>query len=337
MILNIDWVKGVTAVVAHLMSNSIVDCVGNTPLVSLKRLFDGAGIEVLAKLELMNPGGSMKDRPAKYIIERGLREGRFHTGTHLIESTSGNLGIGLSMVAKVYGLRFTCVVDPKITRTNLSILKQMGASIDMVSEPDEQGGYLHTRIKRVQQLLTEVPNSYWINQYANEMNWQAHYHGAGSEIIGQVEGPIDYVICAVSTTGSILGIARRIREAHPNVKVIAVDAVGSVIFGTPSGPRELPGIGASRVPELYTPEEIDQVVHVTDLESVRGCRDLLQSEGIFAGGSSGSIIAAIQKIAGQLPKGSRVVTIFPDRGDRYLDTVYDDQWVEMCEEKLLTV
>lgn len=323
--------------VAHLMSDSIVDCVGNTPLVSLKRLFGGSGIEVLAKLELMNPGGSMKDRPAKYIIERGLREGRFDAGTHLIESTSGNLGIGLSMVAKVYGMRFTCVVDPKITRTNLSILKQMGANIDMVSEPDEQGGYLHTRIKRVQQLLTEVPHSYWINQYANEMNWQAHYHGAGSEIIEQVDGPIDYVICAVSTTGSILGIARRIREAHPNVKVIAVDAVGSVIFGTPSGPRELPGIGASRVPELYAPEEIDQAVHVTDLESVRGCRDLLQTEGIFAGGSSGSIIAAIQKIAGDLPKGSRVVTILPDRGDRYLDTVYDDQWVARCEEKLLTV
>lgn len=317
------------------VADSIIECVGKTPLVRLKRLFAETGIEVYAKLELMNPGGSMKDRPAKYIIERGLREGTLNQDTHLIESTSGNLGIGLAMAAKVYGLKFTCVVDPKITQTNLNILKQLGAHIDMVQEPDEQGGYLHTRIRRVKHLLATMPNSYWVNQYASEMNWQAHYHGAGREIVEQTDGPIDYVICAVSTTGSILGISRRIREAFPDVKVIAVDAVGSVIFGTPSGPRELPGIGASRVPELYTPDEIDEVVHVDDLESIQGCQDLLGAEGIFAGGSSGSIIAAIGKIASRLPQGSRVVTILPDRGDRYLDTVYNDEWVQKLTSKLV--
>jgi cysteine synthase A len=310
------------------ISDSIVHCIGNTPLVRLQRLFADRGVEVLAKLELMNPGGSMKDRPARYIIETGLSNGRFDRNTHLIESTSGNLGIGLAMVAKLYGMRCTCVVDPKITPTNLRILRQMGAQIDMVQEPDAAGGYLQTRIRRVQQLVERDPNAYWINQYANDLNWQAHFDGAGREIVEQLDAPVDYVVGAVSTTGSLLGISRRIKEAYPRVKVIAVDAVGSVIFGAKSAPREIPGIGASRIPELCRPDEFDEVVYVDDRESVQGCQELLRAEGIFAGGSSGSLIAALQKIIPRLPQGSRIVTVLPDRGDRYLDTVYDEEWVE---------
>ncbi len=314
------------------IADSIVDCIGRTPMVRLNRLFSNRAVSVLAKLELMNPGGSMKDRPARYIIEQGLRNGTLNSDTHLIESTSGNLGIGLAMICKIYGLKFTCVVDPKITKTNLNIIKQLGANIDMVTEPDEQGGYLKTRIKRVKELVKLIPNAYWINQYANDLNWQAHYHGAGSEILRQVDGPIDYLVCAVSTTGSILGFSRKIREEFPKVKVIAVDAAGSVIFGAPSGPRELPGIGASRVPELLNPAEIDEVVYVNDSDSVKGCQDLLTHEGIFAGGSSGSLIAAIQKIIPAIPPSSRIVTVLPDRGDRYLDTVYDDEWVKKLSQ-----
>lgn len=313
--------------------DSIADCIGRTPLVGLQRLFAGSGVEVFAKLELMNPGGSMKDRPARYIIESGLRDGTIHRDTHLIESTSGNLGIGLAMMAKLYGLKFTCVVDPKITQTNLNIIKRLGANIDMVSIPDDQGGYLQTRIQRVRELQQTLPHAYWINQYANEKNWRAHYDGAGREIVEQLEGRIDYVICAVSTTGSILGISRRIREQHPHAKVIAVDAAGSVIFGGKSAPREIPGIGASRVPELCNPEEIDRVVYVNDLESIQGCQDLLGKEGIFAGGSSGSVIAAIRKLLPEIPFGSRIVTVLPDRGDRYLDTVYDDEWAHEVARK----
>lgn len=304
---------------------SITDCIGGTPLVQLSRLFPDR--DVLAKLELMNPGGSMKDRPARYILEQGLRDGMFTKDTHLIESTSGNLGIALAMVAKLYGLTFTAVVDPKITPVNLEIIRRFGANIEMVEEPDVHGGYLMTRIKRVQELLQTIPGSYWINQYANEMNWQAHYHGAGAEIAEQTDAPIDYLVAPVSTTGSILGISRRLRQAFPRLKTIAVDAAGSVIFGTPSAPRELPGIGASRVPEIFTPEEIDQVVHVTDLESVEGCNRLLASEGIFAGGSSGSVVAALHKILPELPPQARIAVILPDRGDRYLDTVYNAEWV----------
>ncbi len=319
------------------LAPSIVSCVGNTPLVHLSRLFAPYEVEVLAKLELMNPGGSMKDRPARYIIEQGLQDGSIHKETHLIESTSGNLGIAISMIARIYGLTFTCVVDPKITKTNLNIIKQLGANIEMVQEPDDQGGYLKTRIKRVKELVATTPNGYWINQYANEKNWKAYYHSTASEILEQANGKIDYLVMAVSTTGSILGTARRIREANPQLKVIAVDAAGSVIFGAPPAPRELPGIGSSRVPELLSREEIDEVVYVNDSESVSGCKALLAAEGIFAGGSSGSVIAAIQKIIGSLPAGSRVATILPDRGERYLDSVYDDAWVQKLCHSVVSV
>lgn len=310
-----------------MVCESVVDCIGGTPLVYLNRLFSKRHFEVIAKLELFNPAGSIKDRSARYIITQGIEDGTIAAGTHIIESSSGNLGIALATIVKAYGLSFTCVVDPKITRSNLKILQSLGANIDMVQERDDQGGYLKTRIERVKQLLETIPKSVWVNQYANPRNWQAHYYGTGSEIVAGLDRPVDCAVVAVSTTGTILGIARRLREAYPKIRIIAVDAVGSVIFGTPAQPRELPGIGASRVPELFSPQDIDQVVHVDDLESVDACRALAKTEGIFAGGSSGSALAAILKLAPLFPPGYRIVTLFPDRGDRYLDMVYDDEWV----------
>lgn len=231
------------------------------------------------------------------------------------------------MVAKIHRLKFTCVVDPYITSTNLKILKQLGAEVEMVQQPDDQGGYLKTRISKVQELIKNTPDGFWLNQYANELNWQAHYYGTGTEIIQQLDEPIDYLVAAVSTTGSIMGCARRLREEFPRLQVIAVDAAGSVIFGAKPAPRKLPGIGSSRVPEILDSTQVDRMVYVNDAESVQGCRNLLLHEGMFAGGSSGSVITGIEKLVPTLPKGARIVTLFPDRGERYLDTVYDDQWM----------
>jgi N-(2-amino-2-carboxyethyl)-L-glutamate synthase len=305
-----------------MVHESVATCIGKTPLVYLRRLFPQPGPEVLAKLELLNPGGSVKDRPARFIIEEGLRHGKIHAGTHLIESSSGNLGIALAMVARVYRLTFTCVVDPAISPTNLRILQQLGARIEMVEQPDDQGGYLRTRIQRVQDLLRIMPNSMWINQYANQLNYET-----GNEIIEDLDAPIDCLLAAVSTTGTLLGLARRLRQVFPALRVIAVDATGSIIFGGPAGPRKIPGIGASRVPELLSLEDIDEVIYISDREAVAGCRALITEEGILAGGSSGSVVAALGKLLPTLPPSYRVLTIFPDRGDRYLDMVYDDAWV----------
>lgn len=307
---------------------SVFDCVGNTPVVALRRLFPEPDVEVLAKLELMNPGGSMKDRSARYIIEAGLADGSIRPGSTVVESSSGNFGIALAMASLIHGLRFICVVDPKATSANVGLLRRLGATVETVSEPDEAGGYLHTRIRRVKELVAEIPGAIWINQYANDRNWQAFYHGTGSELAEQLVHPPSYLFAPVSTTGSILGCSRRLRERFPNLRVIAVDAVGSVIFGSAPAPRDIPGIGSSRVPELFRPDEIDDVVHVDDVEAAESCRELLATEGIFAGGSSGAVVAAIRRTLPRLTDPGRVLAIFPDRGDRYLDLVYNDDWLE---------
>jgi N-(2-amino-2-carboxyethyl)-L-glutamate synthase len=314
-----------------MIYDSIADCVGRTPLVRLQRLFPFEGLNVLAKLELLNPGGSVKDRPAHFIITSGIRDGTIRAGTPLIESSSGNLGIALAMIARTYGLPFTCVVDPKISPANLRILRCLRADIDMVREKDEHGGYLGTRIRRVQHLVEQTPGTLWVNQYANRLNWRSHYEGEGDEIARELGRNVDVLVAAVSTTGTILGVARRLRELNPRLRVVAVDAVGSVIFGATPARRELPGMGASRVPELLCRNEIDEVVYVSDREAVEGCHALAAHEGIFAGGSSGAAVVAIRKLLPSLRNGGNVVTLFADRGDRYLDLVYDQAWVDSLE------
>jgi 2,3-diaminopropionate biosynthesis protein SbnA len=318
-----------------MILHSILNGIGETPIVRLSRLFRNSPCEVLAKLEMLNPGGSVKDRPARYIVERGLAEGTIRPGSHIIESSSGNLAIALAMTCRIHDLRFTAVVDPKISPINLKIIRCYGGDIELVTEKDSQNGYLETRIERVKHLLREQPDALWINQYANERNWQSHYHGEGEEILKSLDRPVDYLVLGVSTSGTVHGISRRLRQAWPDLKVVAVDAVGSVLFGTPPYPRELPGIGASRVPELLQRGEIDQAIHIDDYESAIACRELVKHEGIFAGGSSGSVIAAIQRLASQAPRGARILTVLPDRGERYLDSVYDDEWLSRMKERHL--
>lgn len=318
-----------------MILHSILNGIGETPIVRLSRLFRDSRCEVLAKLELFNPGGSVKDRPARYIVERGLAEGSIRPNSHLVESSSGNLAIALAMVCRIHGLRFTAVVDPKISPINLRIIQCYGGNIELVTEKDRQGGYLETRIERVKHMLRELPDAVWINQYANERNWQSHYHGEGEEVLRHLDRPVDYLVLGVSTSGTLHGIARRLREAWPNLKVVAVDAAGSVLFGSPPYPRDLPGIGASRVPELLKRDEIGQVIHIDDYESAVACRELVKHEGIFAGGSSGSVIAAIQRLSARLQHAARILTILPDRGERYLDTVYDDEWLSRMKNRHL--
>ncbi len=314
-----------------MIQNSVVSCIGRTPLVYLYHLFPLSGIDVIAKLEFLNLGGSIKDRMARFIIENSLREGTITQETHLIESTSGNLGITLAKIARLYSLTFTCVVDPKISSTDLRILPCLGAHIEMVDQVDDQGGYLKIRITRIHELLQTIPHSYWINQYSNQLNWQAHFFNTSTEIIVDLDRPIDCIVVAVGTTGTIPGIARRLREKIPRLRVVAVDAVGSVIFGGPPGPRQIPGVGSSRIMELLSRDEIDEIVYVNDRESVQACYDLVADEGILAGGSSGSVIAAIQKLLPTFPLLYRVLTLLPDRGERYLDMVYNEDWAKQLD------
>ena len=309
----------------------ISELIGSTPLVEIRLPFSEGRFNIYSKLEMFNPGGSIKDRPAYYMINNGRKNGLVKENTHLVESSSGNLAVAMAMIARQMNLRFTAIVDPNITLTNRRLIEAYGAEIDLVEQKDEEGGYLHTRIRRVQTLLQTIPNSVWLNQYANPDNPASHYYGIGSEIVREMPTEPTHAFIGVSTCGTIMGISRRLKETWPNIKIVAVDIAGSVIFGPSSYTRRIPGIGASRIPEQLDMRWVDEVVYVNDYESVQGCRLLVQHEGLLAGGSAGSVVAAIKKFSSRLSKGATVITVFPDRGERYLDTVYNKDWLPPSE------
>ena len=308
----------------------ILSAIGNTPLVELKRAIPNARFRLFAKLEALNPGGSAKDRPAYSILRHAVSSGRLREGAIVIESSSGNMGIGLAQACRVFGLRFICVIDPKTAPQNVRLLRLYGAEIDLVSEPDPASGeFLQARVARVRQLVEQIPGSFWPNQYANAMNAMAHYETTMHEIASALKGEVDLLFCATSTCGTIMGCAEYVRDHGMSTRIVAVDAVGSRIFSDVSGKRLIPGFGAGFRPDLCRTELVSRCVHVSDLDCITGCRRLLRSEGLLAGGSSGGVLAAVDRLKDEIPAGARCVMILPDRGERYLDTVYSDDWV--CE------
>jgi cysteine synthase A len=308
------------------MNEGVLSAIGNTPLVRLKQIFSDLNFRLYGKLESLNPGGSMKDRAAISIIRRGWETGEIREGTVVVESSSGNMGVGLAQACLYYGLRFICVVDSKTTTQNIRLLKLYGAEVDVVSEPDQTTGeLLQARINRVQELLRSTEKTFWPNQYANVYNSNAH-HLTMREIV-EALGEVDYVFCATSTCGTIRGCAEYVREHQLPTKVCAVDAVGSIIFGGERAKRLIPGHGAAVRPQLYRPDLSDRCIHVTDLDCVVGCHRLMRREAILAGGSSGAVVMAIDHVRDSIPAGATCVAILADRGERYLDTIYSESWV----------
>jgi cysteine synthase A len=293
----------------------------------LDKVFPANSFRLYAKLEGFNPGGSIKDRPAINIIKRGMRTGQVTTQTTIIESSSGNMGIGLAQACAYLGLRFICVVDPKTTKQNIRLLETYGAEVDMIRLPDAKTGeYLRARIARVRDLRDEIHNSFSPNQYANQGNSEAH-HQTMYEIMVALDGKVDYLFCATSTCGTLRGCAEFIRLEKLATRVIAVDAIGSMIFSARKAKRLIPGHGAAVKPELCDENLAETVIHVSDLDCVIGCRRLVKSEAVLAGGSSGAVLTAVDSMREQIPDDSTCVMILPDRGERYLDTVYSNSWV----------
>jgi N-(2-amino-2-carboxyethyl)-L-glutamate synthase len=312
-----------------IIKDSILSTIGHTPLVKLTRVLPDCPFELYAKLEGFNPGGSTKDRPALHILREAMRTGAVKPWSVVIESSSGNLGIGLAQACRYLGLRFICVVDPKTTDQNIRILKAYGAEIDMVTEPHPlTGEYLQARIDRVHYLLQTIDDSFWTNQYANLSNAWAHYRTTMDEIANELDERIDFLFVATSTCGTLRGCAEYIRHYNLDTHIFAVDAHGSVIFGSPPAKRLIPGHGASRCPELFRPGLAHECLWVTDEDCVVGCRRLVHSEAILAGGSAGGVLMAIEQVKDRIPPDATCVAIFHDRGERYLDTIYSDEWVE---------
>ncbi|MFF0445679.1 2,3-diaminopropionate biosynthesis protein SbnA [Streptomyces sp. NPDC004609] len=306
----------------------ILATVGNTPLVEFDRLLPESGFRVFGKIERFNPGGSIKDRSALGMLLHAIRGGEVEPGRSVIvESSSGNLAVGLAQICRYFGLRFVCVVDEKTTEQNLAVLRAFRAEVEVVKERDPATGeFLPVRLRRVRELVADIPHAYWPNQYASLLNPKAH-ETTMREIEEALDGKVDYLFCSISTFGTLRGCADHIRARGLDTTIVAVDARGSAIFGQEPAQRLIPGHGASVVPPLMDPLAADDVVHISDLECVVACRRLIDREAVLAGGSSGATVAALWKYRGRVPEGSNCVLVFPDGGDRYLDTIYSDTWV----------
>lgn len=307
-------------------AGGILENIGETPLVSFSRFLECGQIELLVKLESSNPGGSAKDRPARRMVERALASGELTRGGTVIESSSGNMGIGLAQVCNYYGLNFICVVDPNAQRENLQIIEALGATVKLVSEPIDDD-FLTARIRRVKELLATHDDAFWPNQYSNDENCMAHYEGTISEIYEQTHGDFDHLFVATSSTGTIQGCQRFLDSHHSSASVTAVDAMGSVLFGGTRGPRKIPGLGAGLLPPLSSTFDCEEVERVSDIDCVVGCRRAAARESTLIGGSAGGVLQAIRRNQ-EAYSGSRCVAILHDSGTRYLNTVFSDSWVE---------
>lgn len=305
----------------------ILDTVGRTPLIRLNRLFSDCQFKLFAKMESFNPGGSIKDRTALQLITQAMEKGNLKKGDTVVESSSGNMAIGLAQTCKYLGLNLEVVVDPMVNKQNTKIIKAYGGKVHLVTNPDNQGSFLQARLNKVQEILSNSPNSFWPNQYGNPQNPIAHQQTM-HEIIKDLGFAPDYIFAATSTCGTLMGCAEYIKKNNLKTKVIAVDALGSIIFGNAAGERKIPGHGAGRKSEFLNQELVFDVVHISDQECVDGCHRLLNSEALLCGGSSGAVTSAVKKLASSLPKGATIAMILCDRGERYLDTIYNENWVK---------
>jgi cysteine synthase A len=283
---------------------------------------DEPGVELLVKLEAANPGGSAKDRPARQMLEQAISDGLVDRCTTVVESSSGNMGIGLAQACRYHGLAFVCVVDPHAQPQNIAIMRALGAEIAMVSDQAE-GSFLEARLQRVHLLLRQRPNSFWPNQYANRHNPAAHEMGTICEIDRQVGGNFDYLFVATSSTGTAQGCRNYLRQQGRRTKIIAVDAHGSVLFGGTHGTRHIPGLGASREPALAHQQTFDRVCRVSDIDCVVGCRRAARRVAVLIGGWAGGLLDTGR---GKNPQivGSRGGAEHPPAGIRYIDTGWDE-------------
>jgi len=291
-------------------------------------------MDLFAKLEYVNPVGSIKDRSAYWILKRAAERGEIGDDTTVVESSSGNFAAALAAFTRLVGLRFIPVIDPNISGTYESFLRRLCPTVVKVEQRDDTGGFLKTRLQMVEQLSAALPNAYWTNQYGNPDAVEAHYLLTAGEVCADFAA-LDYVFIGVSTAGTIAGMSRRLKERYPKVKIIAVDVEGSAIFGGAPRKRHIPGVGSSIVPPLLSQATVDDVVLVSERESAVACRELLATHGLFVGGSSGTAFAAVQRYAPRMARGGgkrpTVLFVCADRGTPYLDTVFDSTWTAQLE------
>ncbi|MDU8428636.1 2,3-diaminopropionate biosynthesis protein SbnA [Pseudomonas syringae pv. actinidifoliorum] len=287
----------------------------------------GVGPDFFLKMESLNPAGSIKLKTAVGLVNDVQARGLLGPQTTLIESSSGNLGVALAMICAERGIPFTCVVDPNSSSHNIRMMRSYGAQVIQVEIPDANGGFLGTRIALIREKVASDPRYVWLNQYENAANPRAHARTTAHSISRHF-GHIDYLFVGAGTTGTLMGCLQHFQRHHPTTKIIAVDSVGSVTFGTPASRRFIPGLGTSQRPPIFNADGIHALEMVPEAHAVAMCRILARSKGMLVGGSTATVIAAVHAWRERIEPSAVVVALSPDWGERYLDTLYDDQWVE---------
>jgi len=287
--------------------------IGNTPLIRVQWGDDG-GAEVYAKMEAANPGGSVKDRICLNMIQTAERDGRLSPGATVIEPTSGNTGIGLALIAAVRGYRLILLMPESMTRERIDLLKAYGAEVILTPAPLGMAG----AIAEARRLVEQHPGSFMPDQFANPANPEMHRRTTAPEILDAAGGRVDAFVAGVGTGGTITGVGEVLKAHNPAVHIVAVEpAASAVLSGKPAGPHKIQGIGAGFVPKVLNRSILDEIMTVTDDEAFRTKKALAEREGLLVGISSGANVFAARQIARRLGKGKRVITVLPDRGERY--------------------
>ena len=311
----------------------ISEAVGWTPLVRLHQSVEGLGCEVYAKLEFMNPMGSVKDRIARYMIEQAIANGDVERGTVVVENSSGNTAMGLAMMAVMHGLTCRMVVRQQTSKEKLNALRAMGVELVLVDGdlPPEDPESYNQKAKR---LAAETPGAFFPDQHNNRLNNEAHYRTTGPEIWEQMEGRIDAFVAGIGTGGTVCGVARFLKERDPDVQVIAVDPEGSVFYDwfhrcelVRPGRYLVEGLGDEELIGCPEWELIDDMIRVGDREAFAAARELARTEAMFVGGSSGAALCGVREAIRRLGRGKRIATLFCDSGNRYLSTFFNDDWL----------
>jgi len=314
--------------------NNILELIGNTPLVKLNKLTAGFKSTVFGKIESLNPGGSVKDRIGKAMIEAAEKEGLIKPGGTIIEATSGNTGIGLALTAAVKGYKSIIVVTDKVSTEKQNYLKALGAEVIVVPKSAKHDSPEYY-INKAKSIAAETPNSFYTGQYTNVMNPGIHYLTTGPEIWEATDGKITHFVAGLGTGGTITGTAKYLKEKNPNIKVIAADPYGSVGKSylergeiSEVQPYLIEGIGLDIIPDILDFQYIDEVINVSDEDSINLCRRLTREEGIFCGASTGTFAKVALDVAKNLDESGVVVFIVCDTGERYLSKYHNEEWLE---------
>lgn len=296
------------------VAENITELVGNTPLLHLRRMSLAVGGEVFAKLEYLNPGGSVKDRAAIGMIQKAEAQGRLKPGSTILEATAGNTGIGLALIGVNKGYRVIVCVPEKFAEEKVKVMRALGAEV--IRTPDQEG--MQGAIVKVKELAAKIPNSFTALQFENPANPDFHHDTTAVEMYEQMQGRLDAVVLGVGTGGTFTGVARYMKEKNPKIHCVAVETQGSVLQGGKPGPHKVEGIGSSFVPKTFDRSVCDEIIMVCDQDAFATVAELARQEGVLGGSSAGANVFAALQVARKLGPGKRVLTVIPDSAERYM-------------------